>query len=573
MNEIALPFLLEVAASPQVPDRVPLYRLLQAMLGSESIPMSPRHVRSTKPTCGGRTPGCSDGDATNPRTATIGNPGLKGRRRPLGSAGSCCSTSSDPIRRPACDPRPCAARRDGRSSWGQPWVKPKEAAKLVAFFRPKPARIPTWRCGRRPRWRWACCRRTDGRSRRGCGVCKSESRSRSDGRRSRLEPHGLGGSGRGFADAAGRRTGRIAAARRRGGYPLAVGGSLRRARAAAGRKFPAAVAAPALAVPFPQLSLWLDASVRKPAGLAKAATELFAAAETPRKMRLIALLGRLHLKVPALDEFLRSVTSNRRESPAIRVRAAAALQERKAGLPAKRFETLVRAGLRSADPDVRRSVVDAVADIPTFLTPDGFENVNDDDNPVEAAWDAFGMRLLPLVVGEVGKESDPQVRLAFACYVRGIHFRWVMRNPAFSRPPPCWQIGRRTAHRDRRHEGHGLRSALRRRRREHPELAPILRTAAAIFPRRAEHRASAARLLLKIQSRQADTIPLLLPLLESDSDDGLRGRIAYAPVLPIVPRPQGVPARTDRRGHAASCAPKGRPRSCVGPAVGSTPAL
>ena len=42
VNEYALPFLLEVAASPQVPDRVPLYRLLQAMLGSESIPMSPR---------------------------------------------------------------------------------------------------------------------------------------------------------------------------------------------------------------------------------------------------------------------------------------------------------------------------------------------------------------------------------------------------------------------------------------------------------------------------------------------------------------------------------------------------
>ena len=42
VNEFALPFLLEVAASPQVPDRVSLYRLLQAMLGGESIPMSPR---------------------------------------------------------------------------------------------------------------------------------------------------------------------------------------------------------------------------------------------------------------------------------------------------------------------------------------------------------------------------------------------------------------------------------------------------------------------------------------------------------------------------------------------------
>src|SRR5262249_12917295 len=43
-----------------------------------------------------------------------------------------------------------------------------------------------------------------------------------------------------------------------------------------------------------------------------------------------------------------------------------------------------------------------------------------------------------------------------------------------------------------------------------------------------QHRGSAARLLLKIHSRQADTIPLLLPLLESDPDDKLRGRIVYA---------------------------------------------
>src|SRR5579883_990074 len=46
VNEFALPFLLEVAASPRVPDRVPLYRLLQAMLGSEWIPMSPRQRKA-----------------------------------------------------------------------------------------------------------------------------------------------------------------------------------------------------------------------------------------------------------------------------------------------------------------------------------------------------------------------------------------------------------------------------------------------------------------------------------------------------------------------------------------------
>src|SRR5262249_56377385 len=45
-------------------------------------------------------------------------------------------------------------------------------------------------------------------------------------------------------------------------------------------------------------------------------------------------------------------------------------------------------------------------------------------NPGEAGGDAFGMRLLPVVVGQLGKESDPQVRLAFAGYVRNIHYRW-----------------------------------------------------------------------------------------------------------------------------------------------------
>src|SRR3954452_6690271 len=45
VNEFALPFLLEVAAAPQVPDRVPLFRLLRAMLGSEAIPKSPRQRR------------------------------------------------------------------------------------------------------------------------------------------------------------------------------------------------------------------------------------------------------------------------------------------------------------------------------------------------------------------------------------------------------------------------------------------------------------------------------------------------------------------------------------------------
>jgi len=298
----------------------------------------------------------------------------------------------------------------------------------------------------------------------------------------------------------------------------------------------------ALAVPFPPLSLWLDASVRKPAGLARAVADLFAAAEPPRKMRLIALLGRLHLKIPALDEFLRAVTSNRREATAIRVRAAAALRERKAGLPAKRFETLVRAGLRSADPGVRRSVVDAVADIPTFLTPDGFENINDHDNPVEAAWDAFGMRLLPLVVGELGKEGDPQVRLAFADYVRNIHYRWGKENAGILEAatllagwpdePPIVTAAMKAM--DFTAPGGG----------ESENATVLLRFFDQLlryFHGSPNHRASAARLLLKIHSRQADTIPLLLPLLDSDPDDGLRGRVAYALYCQSFQGPKAFP--------------------------------
>lgn len=56
-----------------------------------------------------------------------------------------------------------------------------------------------------------------------------------------------------------------------------------------------------------------------------------------------------------------------------------------------------------------------------------------------------------------------------------------------------------------------------------------------------EHRASAARLLLKVHSRQADTIPLLLPLLESDPDDGLRGRVAYALYCQSFQGPKAFP--------------------------------
>jgi HEAT repeat protein len=221
--------------------------------------------------------------------------------------------------------------------------------------------------------------------------------------------------------------------------------------------------------------------------------------------------------------------SNRCESSAIRVRAAAALQERKAGLPAKRFETLVRAGLRSADPDVRRSVVDAVADIPTFLTPDGFENINDHDNPVEAAWDAFGMRLLPLVVGELGKESDPQVRLAFGGYVRNIHYRWGKEKAGILEAatlltgwpdePPIVTAAMKAM--DFAAPGGGESD-------DAPNLLRFFDRLLRYFHGAPKHRASAARLLLKIHSRQADTIPLLLPLLESDPDDGLRVQVAYA---------------------------------------------
>jgi hypothetical protein len=295
--------------------------------------------------------------------------------------------------------------------------------------------------------------------------------------------------------------------------------------------------------------------------LAKAAAELFAVGGPSRKIRLIALLGRLHLKVPALDKFLRSVMSNRLEAAAIRVRAAAALQQRRAAVPAKRFEALVRAGLRSADTDVRRSVINAVADIPTFLTPDGFENINDHENVEVAAWDAFGMRLLPLVVGELGAECDPQVRLAFAGYVRGIHYRWGNEKPGILEaatlltdwPDEPLIVTAAMKAMDFAAPGVGESGNAPNLRRF---FDPLLR----YFHGAPEHRASAARLLLKIHSRQADVIPLLLPLLESDPDDGLRRQVAYALYCQSFQGPKAFPRepidevmlrimRTDRSGE------------------------
>ena len=262
-------------------------------------------------------------------------------------------------------------------------------------------------------------------------------------------------------------------------------------------------------------------------------------------MRLIALVGRLHLKVPALDEFLRSVVSNRREMAAIRVRSAAALKERRAGLPAKRFEALLLAGLRSADSDVRRSVVDAIADIPTFLTPDGFENINDHDNPVEAAWDAFGIRLLPLVVSELGKESDPQVRLAFAGYVHGIHYRWGKEKDGILEaatllagwPDEPLIVAAAMKAMDFATPSLGVTENAPNLRRFYDRLLQYFHGATQL-------RASAARLLLKIHSRQAETISLLLPLLESDPDDELRGKLAYALYCQSFQGPKAFPRET-----------------------------
>lgn len=430
-----------------------------------------------------------------------------------------------------------------RSSLGKPWVKPKEAAKLIAFFRRQASADP------------------DRAVRASCALALGLLRD---------EPTAASAVAAVFAKAKAGSV-RTAAAASCGLMASAVPGEASRLllegildetlRPADAEDIPSPLAnryaelglplsgssstpspPAALAVPFPELSLWLDASVRKPAGLAKAAAELFAAAGPLRKIRMIALLGRLHLKVPALDEFLRSVMSNRREAAAIRVRAAAALQERRAAVHAKRFETLVRAGLRSADPDVRRSVVDAVANIPTFLTPDGFENINDHDNPVEAAWDAFGMRLLPLVVGELGKESDPQVRLAFAGYVRNIHYRWGKEKPgileaaallaSWPDEPPIATAAMKAM--DFAAPGGGESDNA-------PNLRRFFDRLLQYFHGATQHRASAARLLLKLHSRQADAIPLLLPLVESDPDDKLRGRIAYALYCQSFQGPKAFP--------------------------------
>jgi hypothetical protein len=543
VNEFALPFLLEVAASPQVPDRVPLYRLLQAMLGSESVPLSPRqrkehqaYLRRAYPWMFGRQ-----------RSKFLDRDHWKSRfEKSAAAAWKCRKLLVAVVRSDQAASLRCEAVRllaeVARSSQGEPWVKPEEAAKLVAFFRRQAG------SDRDTAVRASCllalgllrdkptaaaavaevfAKVKAGPVRTAAAAAWSLMASAVPAEVSRVLLEGILDETLPPADVVDIPS---PLADRYAELGLPLGG---------GSPPPPP---PALAVPFPELSLWLDASVRKPAGLAKAATELFAAAGPPRKMRLIALLGRLHLKVPALDEFLRSVTSNRRESPAIRVRAAAALQERKAGRPAKRFETLVRAGLRSADPDVRRSVVDAVADIPTFLTPDGFETINDHDNPVAAAWDAFGMRLLPLVVGELGKESDPKVRLAFAGYVRGIHYHWGKEKAGILEaatllsgwPDEPAVVTAAMKAMDFAAPGGGVSNAA-------PNLLRFFDRLLRYFHGAPEHRAPAARLLLKIHSRQAETIPLLLPLLESDPDDGLRGQVAYALYCQSFQGPKAFP--------------------------------
>lgn len=546
VNEIALPFLLEVAASPQVPDRVPLYRLLQEMLGSEWIPMSPRQRKEHRVylkrayswmfDSRGRKKKDSNGDHWESRF-----------EKSAAAAWKCRELLIEVIR----SDQPANVRSEAvrllaemaRSSLDQPWVKPRETAKLVAFFRRQATsdRDTTVRASsalalgllRDEPTAAAAVAAVFAKAKAGpiqtaAAASWGLMRSAVPAEVSRILLEGVLDETLRPVDEEDIPS---PLADRYSEFGLPLGGSS-----------PTPHSATASVVPFPELSLWLDASVRKPAGLAKAAAKLFTAAEMPRKMRLIALLGRLHLRIPALDEFLQSVISNRREAPAIRVRSAAALQERTFSVPAKRIHTLIRSGLRSADADVRRSVIAAVADIPTFLTPDGFENINDFENGAEAAWDEFGTGLLPLVVRELDHESDPQVRLAFAGYVQGIHYRWGKEKAgileaatllaSWPNEPPIVTAAMKAM--DFAAPGGGESENAPNLRRFYDRLLQYFHGAT-------QHRASAARLLLKIHSRQADTIPLLLPLLESDPDDKMRERIAYALYCQSFQGPKAFP--------------------------------
>jgi HEAT repeat protein len=546
VNEFALPFLLEVAAAPQAPDWVPLFRLLQAMLGSEAIPKSPRQRKEYNAYLRRAYPWMFDQRGRKKKDSDSGHWEALFAKSSA-AAWKCRKLLVAVIRSDqAAGVRSEAVRllaEMARSSLGKPWVRSNEAAKLVAVFRRQAGADPDLPVRASCALALGLLRDESTAAsavaavfakakaipvRTACAAAWSLMPSAVPAEASRLLLEGILHEVLRPADSE-ETPSPLAYRYAELGLPL-------------GGRSEAPLPPAALAVPFPELTLWLDASVREPAGLAKAAAELFAAAGPPRKLRLIALLGRLHLPVPALDEFLRSITSNRRESSAIRVRAAAALQERKAGLPPKRFEALVRSGLRSADPDVRRSVVDAVADIPAFLTPDGFENINEFGKTAQSVWDEFGYRLLPLVVGELGEERDPQVRLAFASYVRGIHFRWgnekagILEAAALlaSWPdePPIVTAAMTAMDFAAPFGAEG-------------ENAPILRRfydrLLQYFHGAPQHRASAARLLLKIQSRQADTIPLLLPLLESDPDDSLRGRLAYALYCQSFQGPKAFP--------------------------------
>lgn len=545
VNEFAIPFLLEVAAAPEVPDRIPLYRLLQAMLGSQSIPMSPRQRKEHQAYERRAYPYLFDKRGKKKKDSDSSHWGALSDKSSK-AAWKCRKLLLDVIR----SNQPAVARCEAvrllaemaRSSHGKPWVKARDEAKLAECFRRQAVAD------------------SDLAVQASCALALGLMRD---------EPTAAAAVAAVFAKSKAVPV-RTAAAAAWSLMPLAVPTEALRLlldgildetlRPADVEEIPSPLPgayaelgmplgstqksspSAAVAVPFAPLSLWLNASVREPAGLAKAVAELFAAAEPPRKMRLIALVGRLHLKVPALDKFLRSVVSNRRATAAIRVRAAAALKERGAGLPAKRFETLLLTGLRSPDPKVRRSVVDAVADIPTFLTPDGFETFNDHDNRVEAAWDAFGTRLLPLVVGELGKERDPHVRLAFAGYVQNIHFRWGKEKAGILEAatlltrwpdePPIVAAAMKAM--DFATPSMGVGENAPNLRRFYDRLLQYFHGAA-------QFRAQAARLLLKIQSRQAETIPLMLPLLESDPDDALRGRLAYALYCQSFQGPRTLP--------------------------------
>jgi len=138
VNEVALPFLLEVAAAPQAPDRIPLYRLLQAMLGSEAIPKSPRQRKEYSAYLRRAYSWMFDRRGRKKKDSDDAHWGA------LFEKSSAAAWKRHQLLREVIRSDQAASVRAeavrllaemARSSLGRPWAKPEDAAKLVTFFR------------------------------------------------------------------------------------------------------------------------------------------------------------------------------------------------------------------------------------------------------------------------------------------------------------------------------------------------------------------------------------------------------------------------------------------------------